>query len=226
MNVKTVIYALSLSPLFFTSCQDTIDKEDLNTPYSAICNDDLDTSVRPGDDFDRYANGGWKRRNTLPDTFKSYGKIEALFQENSTRIIDMLQDLKDGSYPLGSVEKKLGDLYALGTDTVRRNTDGAEPIMVYLREMEQAQTMDDLFNIEIRLASSLESMFMKTTYFTDHMDATNNILTISQLDMVLKSRDYYIGKDDENTRTRNTYMEHIVKMLQMLGFSPDEAAGK
>ncbi len=226
MNVKTVIYALSLSPLFFTSCQDTIDKEDLNTPYSAICNDDLDTSVRPGDDFDRYANGGWKRRNTLPDTFKSYGKIEALFQENSTRIIDMLQDLKDGSYPLGSVEKKLGDLYALGTDTVRRNTDGAEPIMVYIREMEQAQTMDDLFNIEIRLASSLESMFMKTTYFTDHMDATNNILKISQLDMVLKSRDYYIGKDDENTRTRNTYMEHIVKMLQMLGFSPDEAAGK
>ena len=82
MNVKTVIYALSLSPLFFTSCQDTIDKEDLNTPYSAICNDDLDTSVRPGDDFDRYANGGWKRRNTLPDTFKSYGKIEALFQEH------------------------------------------------------------------------------------------------------------------------------------------------
>ena len=226
MNVKTVIYALSLSPLFFTSCQDTIDKEDLNTPYSAICNDDLDTSVRPGDDFDRYANGGWKRRNTLPDTFKSYGKIEALFQENSTRIIDMLQDLKDGSYPLGSVEKKLGDLYALGTDTVRRNTDGAEPIMVYIRKMEQAQTMDDLFNIEIRLASSLESMFMKTTYFTDHMDATNNILKISQLDMVLKSRDYYIGKDDENTRTRNTYMEHIVKMLQMLGFSPDEAAGK
>ena len=226
MNVKTVLYALSLSPLFFSSCQDTIDKDDLNTPYTAICNDDLDTTVKPGDDFDRYANGGWKKRNTLPETFKCYGKIEALFEENSLRIIEMFEDLKNGSYPVGSIEKKLGDLYSLGIDTARRNMDGAKPIMVYIREMEQAQTKDDLFNIEISLASSLESMFMKTTYSADHMDATNNILKISQLDMVLKSRDYYIGKDDENTRTRNAYMEHIVKMLQLLGFSRDEATVK
>ena len=35
----------------------------------------LDTTVRPGDDFFQYANGGWFKRNPIPATESAWGMV-------------------------------------------------------------------------------------------------------------------------------------------------------
>ena len=67
---------------------------------------------------------------------------------------------------------------------------------------------------------------MYVNYNTDIKDATKNILYLEQANMNLPNKDYYIGQDNENTRIREEYKVHIIKVMQSLGFSEQKATEK
>src|SRR5207249_11998842 len=53
----------------------------------------LDTTCAPCQDFNRYANGGWLARTTLPPEYASYGSFVELVERNNEtlhRIVDRL----------------------------------------------------------------------------------------------------------------------------------------
>ena len=77
---------------------------------SGISLNDLDTSVRPADDFYQYACGGWMKNNPLPAAYSRYGSFDRLAEDNNKRINGILKELLENSYPKGSVEQKLSDL--------------------------------------------------------------------------------------------------------------------
>src|ERR1041384_5645621 len=43
----------------------------------------MDTSVKPQDDFYLYANGGWIKRNPIPPEFSRWGSFNMLAEENN-----------------------------------------------------------------------------------------------------------------------------------------------
>ena len=70
----------------------------------------LDTSVRPADDFYEYACGGWMKANPLPAAYARFGSFDRLAEDNNERINGILKELQTNTYPEGSVEQKLSDL--------------------------------------------------------------------------------------------------------------------
>ncbi|MBQ2859420.1 MAG: hypothetical protein IJE82_03590, partial [Alphaproteobacteria bacterium] len=40
--------------------------------------ENMDMTVKPGDDFYAYANGGWQKRNPIPDDYSRFGAFEVL----------------------------------------------------------------------------------------------------------------------------------------------------
>ena len=131
MKTIKLLMALALPiVLGLTSCSDKDDNPVEPAKQSTgIDINNLDTSVRPADDFYQYADGGWMKSHPLPAAYARYGSFEQLIEENTTRIKGILDDLQGSSFAAGTTEQKLNDLYSLAMDNDRRNREGVQPLM-------------------------------------------------------------------------------------------------
>jgi len=78
----------------------------------------MDLSVKPGDDFFEYADGNWIKNNPIPPKETRWGSFGMLNQENTERLIGLLNDVSKTTHPAGSLEQRAGDLYASGMDSL------------------------------------------------------------------------------------------------------------
>jgi putative endopeptidase len=193
---------------------------------SGINMNDLDKSVRPGDDFYEYACGGWMKANPLPAAYSRYGSFDRLAEDNNKRINGILKELQENTYPQGSIEQKLSDLYKLAMDSARREQDGLTPVMPFIKKLEAAKTKDQLFAIQLEMMPYGESQLFGAYIGADEKDATNNILNLSQGGLTLGQKDYYLETDEATTKIREAYKKHIVRMFQLFGFKKSVAEKK
>ena len=193
---------------------------------SGINMNDLNKNVRPGDDFYEYACGGWMKANPLPAAYSRYGSFDRLAEDNNKRINGILKELQENTYPAGTVEQKLSDLYKLAMDSARREKDGLTPVMPLIKKMEAAKTKDQLFAIQLEMMPYGESQLFGAYIGADEKNATNNILSISQGGLTLGQKDYYLETDEATTKIREAYKKHIVRMFQLFGFKKGVAEKK
>ena len=193
---------------------------------SGINMNDLNTSVRPADDFYEYACGGWMKANPLPAAYSRFGSFDRLAEDNNKRINGILKELLENSYPQGSVEQQLSDLYKLAMDSVRREKEGLTPVMGEIRALEAAKTKDQIFKIQLSMMPEGESEFFSAYIGADEKNAAENILNINQSGLTLGQKDYYLENDAATKKIREAYKTHIVKMFQLFGFKKGAAEKK
>ena len=74
--------------------------------------DETDLSIKPGNDFYRYANGGWLRTVVIPAGKSSYDTRAWVNEKTSQRVRELIQEAASGHSAKGSVAQKVGDYYA------------------------------------------------------------------------------------------------------------------
>ena len=193
---------------------------------SGINMNDLDKSVRPADDFYEYACGGWMKANPLPAAYSRFGSFDRLAEDNNKRINGILKELQENTYPAGSVEQKLSDLYKLAMDSARREQDGLAPVMPLIKRLEAAKTKEQLFAIQLEMMPLGNSEIFGAYIAADEKNASQNILSFYQGGLTLGQKDYYVENDEATVKIREAYKKHIVRMFQLFGFKKVAAEKK
>ena len=219
MKLKTIFSIMALTSMSLG----TMAQQPLSSGLSL---DDLNTTVKPADDFYEYACGGWMKKNPLPAAYSRFGSFDRLGEDNNKRINGILKELLENTYTKGTTEQKLSDLYKLAMDSVRREKEGIQPVMAKLKALESAKTMNQLFAIQLEMAKYGNTEFYGAGMGADEKNATQNILNVTQGGLTLGMKDYYLEKDAATTKIREEYKKHIVRMFQVYGFSKSAATKK
>ena len=96
MFLKSVLACLLLSALC-AFAQNTSIQE-----VHGIAVDNIDRSVKPGDDFHRFANGNWIKRTEIPADRAGIDVFTRLSDLSSQRTADLIQELATSNPPAGS----------------------------------------------------------------------------------------------------------------------------
>ena len=193
---------------------------------SGIKLENLNQTVKAGDDFYQFACGGWMKNNPLPAAYSRFGSFDQLAQDNNKRINAILNDLLTKTYTKGTNEQKMSDYYKLAMDSVRRNKEGVKPVMPLIKEIEKAKTKFALQALQLKYAPYGYGSVISSYFAADEKDSKNNILSISQAGLTLRLKDYYLETDEATTAIREAYKKHIVRMFKLFGFKEKVALQK
>lgn len=178
----------------------------------------MDTTVRPGDNFFQYVNGGWLKANPIPDEYSRYGAFEILGKKNQLEvksIIEELSALKEVSK--GSPEQQIRDFYNAGMDTNKIEELGYSPIDARMDDIAKIANTEDLIDMQAQL--NMEGSYPIFVIFSsqDDKNSTEVIANLVQGGLGLPDRDYYTNTDERSLSIRKAYLEHISKMFQLMG---------
>lgn len=186
----------------------------------------FDKSVRPADDFYRYATGGWQKLHPLPAAYSRYGSFDMLQENVNKQVNSILTSLTKKKFKEGTTERKLSDFYKLAMDQNRRNKEGLAPVKPLLDEMEAAKTLDQLHDLQLKYAKIGYGVPFGSYFGADDKNVTRNILCLSQGGLTLGQKDYYLNNDKATSDIRDAYKKHLVRMFKLYGFTDAQASVK
>lgn len=183
----------------------------------------LDTTAAPGASFYQYATGGWQAANPIPDEYARYGSFDKLREENQKQVQELIESLGAGNHAKGSNEQKVGDLYAMGIDSVKLNADGAAPIKPQLETIAAATDKKDIVRLAAQVSQYASNPFFGFYVGADDMNSDMNIAHIAQSGIGLGDRDYYLLQDDHSAMIRAEYVKLMQAQFVHAGYTAEEA---
>jgi len=172
-------------------------------------------SVKPGDDFFRYANGSWLDTFEIPADRNNYGAFTVLTERSRDRNKIIIDDLKAGIFEEGSVEQKIGDYYNSYMDIETINALGIDPIRPLLADIAAAQNTADLTVLFGRALKDNLASPLTGGIGINRQNPDRYQINVGIGGMSLPDRDYYL--QDSFAEKRAAYAAHIAEMLTLAG---------
>ena len=184
----------------------------------------VDETIAAGEDFYGHVNKGWQQAHPLTAEHARYGQFNVLDEQNQERVKDIVTSLAETNPEAGSVAFKVSTIYNQAMDTVRRNNEGASPILADLKKIEETaeddKSMTDLF---MWMQSDYGSPFFNAGPMEDFDDSNVYAMYVSGGGIGLGNRDYYLLDDERNTAVRNAYKTLIESQMKNAGYSEEDA---
>lgn len=188
-----------------------------NNPKPDILAADIDSTVKPGDDFFEYANGGWIKRNPIPADQSSWGIGNLVIEENLKRLKEISEKSAASNAAKGSNDQKIGDFWAMAMDSVKIETDGLKPIQPLLDKLNAVTDTKSLMDIIASFKQLGSSTLFDEYVAQDAKQSDVMAYTLWQGGLGLGQRDYYFKTDSATINIRNEYVKYITKILTMSG---------
>src|SRR3954466_1905212 len=92
----------------------------------------MDSSVKPGDNFYLFVNGKWIQHAQIPGTQTSAGSFTDLYNRTRDNLRTLLEDAAKSNATQASTEQLVGSFYASGMDSATVEKRGYDPVKPYL----------------------------------------------------------------------------------------------
>jgi putative endopeptidase len=198
-----------------------------STSSKPIDRANLDTTCSACSDFFDYANGAWLRTAQIPATKTSLGSFGLLSDRNEAVVHSILDDdaaaLRTATVKPGTNQWKIGTFYASCMDTAGIAARGIEPLRSALDAIAAINSTSDMVRV---FAAADRRSGVAPFAVGPSPDPKNNqetIVSASQGGLGLPDREYYIKTDTRSEELRRQYVDHVARMLQLIGESQSQA---
>src|SRR5580692_10739626 len=193
----------------------------------------MDPSVKPGDDFNQYANGGWLARAEIPADRAVYGVFSSLVDVADKRTRSLIEEAAKANAPAPTNTGKIGALYNSFLDEAGIEAKGIAPLKPHLdaiaaihdrRELARAlgetlrADVDALNNTNFR-TPNLFGLWVAPGF----ADSDHYAPYLLQGGLQLPDREYYLADSEHMREVRTKYQAHVSAMLKLAGFDNTDA---
>lgn len=193
----------------------------------------MDTAVRPGDNFYLYANGGYIARTTLPPDRALLDVFSALDDLSSKRVADIIEDAAKSNAPTGSDTRKIADLYHSYMDEAAIESHGMAALKPHLEAIARIRTRKELARaLGHSLRADVDAL-NNTNYHTANIfglwvapsfnDPDRYAPYLMQGGLEMPDRDYYLSDSPHMKEVRAKYETHVAAMFRLAGVDGGEA---
>lgn len=190
---------------------------------------EIDRGIKPGDDFYRYANGGWLKTAVVPAGQSKLTTPVMLNEKTGQRVRSLIQEAAASPAARGSLSQKVGDYYASFMDQQDIETKGLTPLT---EQMAIIRAITDKASLSAYLGSTLNTEVEGLTANADHIfglwvgqgfhDSKRNLPHLWQGGLGMPDRDSYIDPSPKMAELRTQYQAHIAAILKLAGITEPE----
>ncbi len=188
--------------------------------------ENIDYSVKPGEDFFMFANGNFIKAHPIPPEEHTYG-IFNLVEDSVYVYLQRICESAMNTEGLinGTNKQKIGDFYRSGLDTNLINSKKLAPLKKYFDKIDGIKNVDDIINVTTELQKYFISPLFSFYVGQDLMNSEKYSVYFSQGGIGLPERDYYFNNDERNKNIRSEYKKHLQKTFSIINDSrPDKSA--
>jgi putative endopeptidase len=229
VKIKNILVLLCLCVVGIVACShnssapESSQRAEPLLPYTPSLDvTSMDRSVNPCEDFYTYSCGRWMKNNPIPSDQTSWSVYGKLYQDNLNYLRGILEEASTAKNR-DTVTQEIGDYYAACMNETTIEKLGASPIQSDLSAIAAVKNVKDFAPLIATLHLRGDAMFFDSGSTQDPDNSDEVILEVNQGGLGLPDRDYYIKDDAKSKETREKYLQHVQKMFELIGDSPDVA---
>ncbi|HZC38734.1 MAG TPA: M13 family metallopeptidase [Sphingomicrobium sp.] len=186
----------------------------------------MDTSVNPGDDFDKYANGAWERTAQIPPDKSTISVFSVLGDTAEKRETDLVNGIVSAN-PTSGDDARIANYYKAYTDTGTIEHRGVPPVKADVDRIEAIQDKGALADAIGHTLRADTDPLNATNFHTENLfgifvtqafgDPAKTVPYVMQGGLGLPDRDYYLSSDPNMAKLRADYTPYVAKILTLAG---------
>lgn len=174
-----------------------------------------DTSVKPGDDFNEYANGTYLRTTEIPADKSRFGPFDVLYENAQSQLKSIIET--SAANPANENARKVGALYASFMDEAKIDQLGATPLAADLAAVKAVTDHAGMARLMGESHSGFGGSLFGIDVFEDLKNPNLNSAYLGQGSLGLPDRDYYLKPDF--AAQREAYLAYLTTTLTAIGWA-------
>lgn len=219
-------YLILIFSLAIIGCSERTVSTDTLKKKSGILIEGMDTSIKPGDDFNAYVNGNWVKQTKIPVDKSEYGLYTKLRENAQASVKQIIEDSAKGNFAIGSDKQKVGDLYTSYMDIERRNAIGLKPLKTHFNAIDAIENHEQLAVLIAKFNVLKYGGPFGIHQYVDFKNPNIYMMYSWQEGLGLPDRDSYFNQDTLSEEIRQQYKLHIKTMLSLVEIDEPNTVAK
>lgn len=196
----------------------------------------MDKQILPGNDFEAYANGGWRKTAQIPAAYPMTGVFLDVYKESVRRTGQLVRDAAGAHAPADTTAGKVAAGYAAYMNTAAIEKAGLQPLQAEHAAIDSVHDLASLSALFGRQLRADVDPVNATHFHTSHLfglfvaqnlgNPSQELGYLLQGGLGLPDRDYYLSATPAMQSIRKAYLGYVTALLKAAGVQQPATAAQ